>query len=924
MTAASFGFQTGSLLGGTVLRSVFPALARAPQGLRFLSSVCGLGAEVASFEVTQRSLGYLEQGAASPSSLWAWQGEGGWKQSLWAGLINFGTLKTGNALFACQNFLVRELVSDSAMVAGHHLSHALGWEVAPKGSLSEQFAQAAIANVGISAGMALFQRASGHRAHSIQSSLHRRSQLRAFETRPYTLSASQNPVRFSTNPNDPGFRRAFSPTESFEDFLKRQGWPQEGVAYLTTQIDALLKRKIEGSDVKRGLFKQRLIPELKRAVEAMADWRVARQLRVLGYFYGTCVLAENKPLPNLSGILVKLRNTFPIYKDPGRLFQDLDLLLPRVPPEALGQAAELLGILCRNPESGAKEFIEIIDSLPTRVDFENGISTLRQYVQHLELMGVSTENKLRHLRLIRDLLRANPHSGHYLLEALYHGLERDCIPLELADEALNIQSFVRRSGFFSLVLFRKYQQMGEAFWIWYENQKALIVNNEWDADKMRLAYGQEMDFELALSTFPPHAGTSGNLEALKNFWNECRLNGARARPVRISPGTASYRLRLETSRLSPDLAESVSSFWRQLIFEDYNEGFHDLEARLAIEDYARSPQNREDTLRLGVILFRSFLSDWSGLDYFILRGPIDAVQKRSLLLEGLKSPEFRKDMHHLCENLFNGREAIFEMPQGKRKKIDPKKAGNFVAGLERDWETHRDDPALLSKVIGSKVMAFEAEEIHRHVLPLMGNAPLEEIVQEWSSRRGCIPPKAWMDRFLINLIESLEGSKSDCTLVENEGEFKLRSANGLAYALMPCHMGLCTWDDVSLWTHPYYDPWAFVSETTCVGLVDYLLPASNAEKALVWVGLNVHPELSDRVDARYLFHVMTPFGAWLAQQNRTTHFYVTTRQGIFSNTASLRYFMQEHANDRTILALSYPIKWNQKPEPYLIEEVFSL
>ncbi len=171
MTVASFGFQFGRMLGGRLLYLALPFLKRSPQVLNFSSSLIGLGMEVLSFEGTQRALEFRENGFLNNPNLWSWVGEGGWRGSLSCGLMNFGTLKLGNHFFAAQSFLLREFISDSFMVAGHHVAHALNLERVPQGTIFEQFSHAAMMNLGMGAGMVLSNRLMGGKLQRLQHQL---------------------------------------------------------------------------------------------------------------------------------------------------------------------------------------------------------------------------------------------------------------------------------------------------------------------------------------------------------------------------------------------------------------------------------------------------------------------------------------------------------------------------------------------------------------------------------------------------------------------------------------------------------------------------------------------------------------------------------------------------------------------------------
>jgi len=123
--------------------------------IRIASVGLGLTAEVSTFELTNRT---LISSKSEISNLWRWSGSGGIRQGLLQSFVTFGTLKGAGRLVQGENFLVQHLVQDSAMVAGHHLSGALGFAGRPRGTLAEQILNAEATTLQIGAGMALSHR----------------------------------------------------------------------------------------------------------------------------------------------------------------------------------------------------------------------------------------------------------------------------------------------------------------------------------------------------------------------------------------------------------------------------------------------------------------------------------------------------------------------------------------------------------------------------------------------------------------------------------------------------------------------------------------------------------------------------------------------------------------------------------------------
>jgi len=140
----------------------------------------GLTAEVSAFELTHRGLstvfrrggpmwppaigsesGHPHGGAPTNNferNLWRWSGPGGLRQGFLQSLVTFGALKGAGSLAQGENVFVQHLLQDTAMVAGHQASWALGLAERPRGSLAEQFLRAEATNLQIGAGMTLAHR----------------------------------------------------------------------------------------------------------------------------------------------------------------------------------------------------------------------------------------------------------------------------------------------------------------------------------------------------------------------------------------------------------------------------------------------------------------------------------------------------------------------------------------------------------------------------------------------------------------------------------------------------------------------------------------------------------------------------------------------------------------------------------------------
>jgi hypothetical protein len=126
--------------------------------LRTASVAIGLGAEVVSFEMTNR---FLQNPPTPPfakggqGGIWRWDGPGGIRQGLLNSLFTFGTLKGAGRLAQGENVVVQHILQDTGMVLGHQVSALLGITDRPQGTLAEQFLHAEVTNLQLGAGVAL-------------------------------------------------------------------------------------------------------------------------------------------------------------------------------------------------------------------------------------------------------------------------------------------------------------------------------------------------------------------------------------------------------------------------------------------------------------------------------------------------------------------------------------------------------------------------------------------------------------------------------------------------------------------------------------------------------------------------------------------------------------------------------------------------
>ncbi|MBL7685170.1 MAG: hypothetical protein JNK65_03940, partial [Deltaproteobacteria bacterium] len=117
------------------------------QGIRGSSYVIALASEVAAFEGSSRFLAHTTGHADSIQNSF----EEGFRSSF----VNFGALKIFGHLGAHHNFIIRNLLADAGMVAGHELTYRLGMTPQQEGSLLERMVQAQITNMQLSAGTSL-------------------------------------------------------------------------------------------------------------------------------------------------------------------------------------------------------------------------------------------------------------------------------------------------------------------------------------------------------------------------------------------------------------------------------------------------------------------------------------------------------------------------------------------------------------------------------------------------------------------------------------------------------------------------------------------------------------------------------------------------------------------------------------------------
>jgi len=141
--------RMGSVWGAERWLGAIPQLAT-----KYFGSLAGFGTEVFAFEGIQRSLRVMVEGV--DPSLLKWEHL---KEGLVHSFINLGILKLGNTATAGTNPILSHFVTDSAMVAGHHVAATLGMMPAPTESWLQQFVQADAMNWQMKGGMSLFHSA---------------------------------------------------------------------------------------------------------------------------------------------------------------------------------------------------------------------------------------------------------------------------------------------------------------------------------------------------------------------------------------------------------------------------------------------------------------------------------------------------------------------------------------------------------------------------------------------------------------------------------------------------------------------------------------------------------------------------------------------------------------------------------------------
>ncbi len=151
--------------GGAVFR-LFRTSSLAITGssrlLQGLSYVGALAAETSAFRAVNAGFGSF---SGRP-------GEGVFNsQAWWSTFTDLGTLKAFAFLGDGQNPFLSHTLQTGGLVAGRHLNAALGLAPRPRESLTEQFVQAEIMNLEMSAGYALFGLATGFRLHALERSL---------------------------------------------------------------------------------------------------------------------------------------------------------------------------------------------------------------------------------------------------------------------------------------------------------------------------------------------------------------------------------------------------------------------------------------------------------------------------------------------------------------------------------------------------------------------------------------------------------------------------------------------------------------------------------------------------------------------------------------------------------------------------------
>lgn len=149
LTAMSLG-GLSYRLSNLALRQVLPGLGR------YLAPIFSLGAEVTTYELSQRSLLTLSNHSSNPNLL-RWSGTGGIWEGLRDSYVNFGFLKLGG-MFHSQNLFFQHLTQDLFMVAGHEATAQLGWVEHDNKSFAEKLFNAERTNLQLGAAMGVLHR----------------------------------------------------------------------------------------------------------------------------------------------------------------------------------------------------------------------------------------------------------------------------------------------------------------------------------------------------------------------------------------------------------------------------------------------------------------------------------------------------------------------------------------------------------------------------------------------------------------------------------------------------------------------------------------------------------------------------------------------------------------------------------------------
>ncbi|MBL7686226.1 MAG: hypothetical protein JNK65_09380, partial [Deltaproteobacteria bacterium] len=132
-TQALFSMATGSLFyrfGRLATLSLAPHVGSFAPVLQASSYIVGLSSEVLAFEGTNRLLARATGNTAALQTPF-WEG-------VRSSFVNFGALKVFGHLGAQQNAVIRNLMADAGMVAGHELTYRLGFTLQQEGTLLER------------------------------------------------------------------------------------------------------------------------------------------------------------------------------------------------------------------------------------------------------------------------------------------------------------------------------------------------------------------------------------------------------------------------------------------------------------------------------------------------------------------------------------------------------------------------------------------------------------------------------------------------------------------------------------------------------------------------------------------------------------------------------------------------------------------